>query len=1046
MSIKKKIILILILTVIIVTVLIAYLSRILFLGGFINIEYKIVRQNIEVVKSALSKEIDMLKSNANDYGVWDETYYFVKGENNTYIKDNLADSVFENFRYNLILFYDLSGSLIYGRAYDYINKRELLLPAGIDSFFSGSKSLLAKADTMEAQAGIIVLPDVSLLLAVQPILNNSGIGPASGTLVFGQFLDNEEIRYLQDNTHLPVEITGFQEFREKFKDNKNILNSFLVDEIAIFKESSRNISGYSLINDIYNQPVLVASIILPRDIYNNGVKIINFLFIFTLLAAIIIIIIASLIIKKFVISRLTKLSANVKNISGIKDFSQKINISGSDEISSLADDINSMLITFNQSNKDLEISEKRFRDIGKNAQEWIWEVDKKGIFTFSNEAVFNILGHKPEEVIGKYLYRLASPEDAENFKNIIADALKNKKSFRSVIKKSWHKKTKETIWLSSSGVPIINENGDVIGLRGMEMDITEYKKAEQEIISRTSMIENQKQAILNILEDVSESEAELKDINDKLKKRSNELASLKVLGDELSSILDVDGIVETVNGYLYKAINSPIVTYLIINPFDERDILYKSCLNQEVSEKFIAASKDNLIHFIYENGGDNKEGIIKIIKTVNPQIIGAKLDNKNAVNLQNNLFFPLRVGDKNLGVISIALEKDNTVTVESQKLGEAIISSFVFAINHLYTLISTQHSKTISLVESLSDGIIMYNNNKDVILINPAVSKYTGFSKEYFNFNDFFKLFSGINFRLIINDSIKTGKMEHLNEIQILNKFYEMIVVPVRDNLKKIVGGAIIIHDITHIKQIDRMKTEFVSVASHQLRTPLTAIKLFTEMLMRGEVGDLLKEQKEYLDNIYQSTDRMVKLVNDLLNVTRIESGRLKIDPQPTNLSDFIKSIIAEAGPIAAIKKISIKYDMEDGEMPEIAIDRNLIQQVIHNLLTNAIRYTPAEKNSVDIALKKNKENYVISVSDYGIGIPPEAQGRIFEKFFRADNAVKTETEGTGLGLYVCKMIVESSGGKIWFESKIGKGTVFYVSLPMKGMERKEGERGLAIS
>jgi two-component system phosphate regulon sensor histidine kinase PhoR len=274
-----------------------------------------------------------------------------------------------------------------------------------------------------------------------------------------------------------------------------------------------------------------------------------------------------------------------------------------------------------------------------------------------------------------------------------------------------------------------------------------------------------------------------------------------------------------------------------------------------------------------------------------------------------------------------------------------------------------------------------------------------------------------------------------------------MFFTPVRDNQKKIVGCALIFHDITHLKEIDKMKNDFVSVASHQLRTPLTAIRLFIDMLVRGQVGALNKEQAEYLDNVLQSTDRMVGLVNDLLNVTRIESGRLRVSPQPTNIINFLEGIISESQPVAASRKQKIVFAKDNFKLPLVPIDHNLLRQVIHNLITNAIRYSPEGTGVISVKVEnKNSQTFTISVKDNGIGIPEEKKYRMFEKFFRADNAVKISTEGTGLGLYVSKMIVESSGGRIWYESEMNKGTTFFVEMPTSGMIVKETERGLAIS
>lgn len=204
----------------------------------------------------------------------------------------------------------------------------------------------------------------------------------------------------------------------------------------------------------------------------------------------------------------------------------------------------------------------------------------------------------------------------------------------------------------------------------------------------------------------------------------------------------------------------------------------------------------------------------------------------------------------------------------------------------------------------------------------------------------------------------------------------------------------------------------------------------------------------------------MIALVNDLLNVSRLETGRLKIEPKPTQIEDFIQSIIDEAVPMANSHKCKIIFQKPKKKLPKIPVDPTLMRQVIHNLITNAIRYSPKKEGRVIITLKqvtidnlqltkkeKVKGQVLISVADSGVGIPEEAQSRIFEKFFRADNAIKAEAEGSGLGLYVAKMIMEASGGKIWFESppKGNKtGAIFYASLPIKGMGKKEGEKSLA--
>jgi signal transduction histidine kinase len=251
----------------------------------------------------------------------------------------------------------------------------------------------------------------------------------------------------------------------------------------------------------------------------------------------------------------------------------------------------------------------------------------------------------------------------------------------------------------------------------------------------------------------------------------------------------------------------------------------------------------------------------------------------------------------------------------------------------------------------------------------------------------------------------------------------------------------VVFRDVTKEREVDKAKTEFVSLASHQLRTPLSAVNWYAEMLLAGDVGKLNDEQKKYIDEIYKGNQRMVDLVNALLDVSRIELGTFAISPEPTQLTDISKSIIKELKPEIKKKNQVVSEDYEKN-LPKINVDQKLIRIVIQNLLSNAVKYTP-EKGRIGIEMKTSGANIEIKVADTGYGIPKPQQKDIFTKLFRADNVRQKDTEGTGLGLYIVKNIVEQSGGKISFDSTEDKGTTFYVTIPLGGMNKKEGTRVL---
>lgn len=233
------------------------------------------------------------------------------------------------------------------------------------------------------------------------------------------------------------------------------------------------------------------------------------------------------------------------------------------------------------------------------------------------------------------------------------------------------------------------------------------------------------------------------------------------------------------------------------------------------------------------------------------------------------------------------------------------------------------------------------------------------------------------------------------------------------------------------LKKLDQAKSDFISIASHQLRTPLTVIKGYISMMLEGSFGKLNPSERDSLEKVYDSGERLIQLVENLLNISRIESGRLQFNYEMMNLEEIVASVAEELTNAAKKRGLKLNYEKGEKPLPKIRIDEEKIRQVIMNLTDNAIKYT--KRGSITISLKKAGKNIRFCVSDSGMGMGEEELSNLFKKFSRGEGTSTVHTEGTGLGLYVAKEMVEAHKGKIWAESKgRGRGSKFWFELPIK--------------
>lgn len=244
-----------------------------------------------------------------------------------------------------------------------------------------------------------------------------------------------------------------------------------------------------------------------------------------------------------------------------------------------------------------------------------------------------------------------------------------------------------------------------------------------------------------------------------------------------------------------------------------------------------------------------------------------------------------------------------------------------------------------------------------------------------------------------------------------------------------LVMATIITRSFERLAEANRLKSEFVSIVSHQLRSPLSNLKWTIELLTSGKLGRIEEKQVEYFKIIRENSNRMHELVSDLLTVSRIESAKLPFKKQRFSMQELADNLIMEYKPLASASNVEVIFKLGD-DLPKVSSDPSRIKLVMENLLDNAIRYVN-EKGKVEIKLSQENNNIRFSVKDNGVGIPEKDKKYIFQKFFRSENVLKYQTKGSGLGLYISKAMIKKAKGKIGFQSEENKGSTFWFTIPI---------------
>lgn len=562
--------------------------------------------------------------------------------------------------------------------------------------------------------------------------------------------------------------------------------------------------------------------------------------------------------------------------------------------------------------------------------------------------------------------------------------------------------------------------------------------------------------------------AESRQLNEELEarvdQRTQELArehqltqTLLQISTELSSSLDLDMVLNRSLSMLNEATGSEQSTIVIMRP-PERRLIYRAGAGlHQPPPTGGSVSKLNV--------GEGLAGWV--IENHQPTVIPDlmlderwKKDNTLTTIYRSALSVPLIVGQEALGCLMLYHRQPKHFSEEQLASIQAAANQFAVTINNgeLFQLIRDQAedlgtmlraqqietSRSTAMLESVGDGVLVTDNQNIITLFNDAAAEMLEIPREQIidqPLEKFTGLFGGTA-KPWMNTIQSWSRSEESQES--LEMYTERLTLedgrviavhisPVIGNRQEFLGTISIFQDITHQVEVDRLKSEFVATVSHELRTPMTPIKGYIEFLLMGGAGELNEQQLQFVEIIKSNVDRLSILVNDLLDVSRIEAGKVALSFQPINLEtaleEAVQSVLQQS--VEDAKAVNIETNVPE-DLPSVYGDTERVRQIFSNLIDNAYRYSP-ENSTVQVNVIKTNGKVQIDIIDQGIGIYPDEQDKIFERFYRGENHMVMATAGTGLGLPIVKELIEMHNGEIWVTSTgvPGEGSTFSFTLPI---------------
>jgi PAS domain S-box-containing protein len=690
-------------------------------------------------------------------------------------------------------------------------------------------------------------------------------------------------------------------------------------------------------------------------------------------------------------------------------------------------------------------SEARFYSLVEQAGAGITTIDMEGKITFVNRAFFQMIGYPTADLLGQPFARFLHPDDVDKIQAQFLEGFRRLPE-RHLEYRLLHKDG-HILHCYSNPAAILYE-GQAVGTSIVIYDITERKRAEEELAQHRDhleeLVEKRTAEIIKANEQLQCEVAERKRAEEALRQRNRELAFLNQASQALGSTLDLDQVLVTVLEEVRRLLDAAAISIWLVDPTTGELVCRQAsgpC--SDIVRNWRLEPGDGIAGWVARHG----ESVI-VPDTQNDERYCRDVDEQTGMKLRSILSAPLTVGQNVIGALQVVdtgigrfgptdlaliepLAASASVAIENARLHQELLGyaeQLEQRVQERTAQLASQHARLEAVLQSVTEGIVVTDAEGEILQANPVAQTWLTHSLPP---EDAARLREAVRAlaRRVGATSAPEGPPEVV--LELTETDLELEAAPLLEAKGERAAAVVDIHDVSHLKAMDRMKTMFINNVSHELRTPITTIKLFAELLRRTPLDN--EKWEKYLDALIREADAQAQLGEDILQISRIYAGRMEMAPRPTPLNELTEIVTVRRRMLAQERGLLLEHRPADPE-PIVLANPRQIMQVLNNLVEDAIRHTPEGGQVVISTGVIEGDGHVwatMTVSDTGEGIPEEDLPYIFERFFRKKEPLSERVSHTGLRLMIVKGIVELHRGRVTVESEAGVGSTFTIWLPL---------------